>query len=76
MFDQFSFKYVFEIVVTVQSTFRLEIHQNKVFFYFFQISFDINTSKTIRKYKKIHFKQKKISNFERTRFAPRSQTLP
>jgi hypothetical protein len=32
------------IVVAVQSIFRLEIHQNKIF-YFFKIIFDINILK-------------------------------
>jgi hypothetical protein len=66
---------VFEIVVAVaiQIVFRLEMHQNK-FFYFLKIIFDISTSKRSENIKKTHFMKKKL-NFERTRFAPHSQTL-
>jgi hypothetical protein len=32
-------------LVTIQSVFRLEMYQNKVFFYFLKIIFDINISK-------------------------------
>jgi len=47
-------KALFEIVVavTVQSVFCLEMHQNKVFFYFLKIIFEINTSKQSKNIKK------------------------
>jgi len=43
-------KSLFKIVVvmslvTIQSVFRLEMYQNKVFYYFLKIIFDINISK-------------------------------
>jgi acyl carrier protein len=43
---------LFEIVVAVQSTFRLEMHQNDIF-YFKKIIFEINTSKRSEKIKNI-----------------------
>jgi len=54
-------KGVFEIVVAVaiQIVFRLEMHQNK-FFYFLKIIFDISTSKRSEKIKKIILSEKKI----------------
>jgi hypothetical protein len=48
------------IAVTIQSVFRLEIHQNKVI-YFFKIIFYISTSK---QYKNIKFNLKKLKFLE------------
>jgi len=50
------------------------MHQNEVFS-FFKIIFDINTSKRSENIKKNYFKQKTISKFLGTQFAPHSQTL-
>jgi hypothetical protein len=33
------------VAVAVQSAFRLEMHQNDIFFYFLKIIFEISTSK-------------------------------
>jgi hypothetical protein len=44
------------VVVAVQSAFHLEINQNKVFFIFLKIIFNISTSKQSENIKKIHIK--------------------
>jgi len=54
------------VAVTVQSVFRLEMHQNN-FFYFFKIIFDINTSKRSKNIKTNSFYAKKNLNFKGTR---------
>jgi len=41
------------VAVTVQSAFRLEMHQNKKKNYFFKIIFDISISKQFENIKKI-----------------------
>jgi hypothetical protein len=41
------------VVVAVQSTFRLEMHQNDIFFHFKKIIFDISTSKQFENIKKL-----------------------
>jgi hypothetical protein len=46
------------MAVAIQSVFCLKIHQNKIFFYFFKIIFDISTSKQSENIKKKYFKQK------------------
>jgi hypothetical protein len=40
------------VAVVVQSVFRLEMHQNNIFFYFKKIIFEINTSKLSENIKK------------------------
>jgi hypothetical protein len=60
---------LFEIVVAVQSTFRLEMHQNDIF-YFKKIIFEINTSKRSEKIKNIYIFSKNKIKFEGTRFQP------
>jgi hypothetical protein len=60
---------LFEIVVVVQSTFRLEMHQNDIF-YFKKIIFEINTSKRSEKIKNIYIFSKNKIKFEGTRFQP------
>jgi hypothetical protein len=56
-------------VVTFQSVFHAEMHQNDIFFYFLKIIFKISTSK--------QFKKKKFSKkyFLKTQVGPRFQTL-
>ena len=63
--------YLFEIVaaVAVQSAFRLEMHQNDIF-YFKKIIFEINTSKRSEKIKNIYIFSKNKIKFEGTRFQP------
>jgi hypothetical protein len=52
------------VAVAVQSVFRLEIHQNDVFFYFLKINFEINISKRSENIKKkIFSKKKKFDSF-------------
>jgi hypothetical protein len=41
------------VVVAVQNTFHLEIHQDDFLFYFLKIIFDISTSKRFKNTKKI-----------------------
>jgi hypothetical protein len=45
--------FVIVVAVAVQSVFRLEMHQNDIFFYFLKIIFEINTSKRSKNIKKI-----------------------
>jgi len=45
--------FVIVVAVAVQSVFRLEMHQNDIFFYFLKIIFEINTSKRSENIKKI-----------------------
>jgi hypothetical protein len=40
------------VAVAVQSVFRLEMHQNNIFFYFLKIIFDISISKQSKNIKK------------------------
>jgi hypothetical protein len=51
---------LFGIVVTVviQNVFRLEIHQNDVFFCFFKIIFEISTSKRFKNIKRYFLTKK------------------
>ena len=46
------------IVIVVQSVFRLEIHENNVFFIFLKNIFNISTSKQFKNIKKIIFIKK------------------
>jgi hypothetical protein len=57
--------FVIVVAVAVQSVFRLEIHQNNIFFYFLKIIFEINTSKRSENIKKIDKFFLKKHNFNR-----------
>ena len=51
------------VVVAVQNAFRLEMHQDHIFFYFKKIIFDISASKRSKNTKKILILSKKKFNF-------------
>ena len=57
--------FVIVVAVAVQSVFRLEMHQNDIFFYFLKIIFEINTSKRSENIKKIDKFFFKKHNFNR-----------
>ena len=61
--------------VAFQSVFRLEMHQNNIFFIFFKFIFDINTSKQSKNTKKNNFKQKKIKFWANSVLAAMPNTL-
>jgi hypothetical protein len=54
-----------EIVITVvvQSVFRLEMHQNEIFFIFKKLFFISAHQNDLKIKKNIYFKQKQIQNF-------------
>jgi hypothetical protein len=54
--------------VAFQSVFRLEMHQNNIFFIFLKFIFDINTSKQSKNTKKNNFKQNKNHILGKQRF--------
>ena len=64
------------VAVAVQSVFRLEMHQDHIFFILKKIIFDISASKRSKNTKKILILSKKNSFFLEMQVGPRFQTGP
>jgi len=60
------------VAIAVQNAFRLEMHQNNVF-YFLKIIFNINALKRSKNKKKLILSKNKNSIFRGTRLEPHSQ---